>query len=125
MLKFILDSTNQLSYSPIRSPGCCPIFCCSSAGEYDDAGEDFPLLEASRYDVPSCTIPLPHEIPVPHASRPPSHKRDHARSIDVRSEVFRSRRAGEIRQDDWPRTYGLTHSYTWHVATMERHIKKG
>src|SRR5215472_13758539 len=109
----------------MRSPGCCPTFCCSSAGAYADAGEDFPLLEASRHEVPPCTIPLPHEIPVPHASRLPSYKRDHASAIEVRSEVFRSRRAGEIRQDGRPRTYGLTHSYTWHVATMEGHLKTG
>jgi len=56
---------------------------------------------------------------------PSSHKRDHASATDVRSEVFRSRRAGEIRQDGRPRTYGLTHSYTWHVATMEGHLKTG
>src|SRR5262245_62075648 len=125
MLKFILDSLDQLSYSLIRSPGCYPIFCCSSAGECDDAGEDFPLLEASRHDVPSCTISLPHDIPIPHASRLPPHKRDHASAIDVRSEVCWSRHASEIRQDHWPRTYGLTHSYTWPVATMAGHLKKG
>lgn len=79
----------------------CPISVAAMAQENaDDAGDDFPLLDASRANLPPCDMPRPHDIPAPHAWRLPSDTRDHESSSDVRSEMCRSRRTGEIRQDD-------------------------
>jgi hypothetical protein len=78
-----------------------PVSVAATAQEHaDDAGDDFPLLDDSCVDVPPCALPRPHDIPEPHAWQLPSDTRDHASAIDVRSEMCRSRRAGEIRQDD-------------------------
>jgi hypothetical protein len=38
----------------------------------DDDGYNLPILDPSRNDVLSYSVPLPHEIPVPDA-RPSSH----------------------------------------------------
>jgi hypothetical protein len=92
-----------------------PVSVAATAQENaDDAGDDFPLLDASRADVPPCAMPHPHDIPEPHAWRLPSDTSDHASSIDVRSEMCRSRRAGEIRQDD--RTSNLAYASRRSVA---------
>jgi hypothetical protein len=95
-----VDSADQLSYSPIRSfahQNTALSLAALAQENANDAGEDSPFFEASCDAAPSCTIPLPHDIPTSYASQIPSDTRDYARGIDVRSAVLWSVRQSSPR----------------------------
>ena len=89
-------------------------FAATAQEHADDAGDGFPLLDASCHDVPLSTILLSRGIPAPHAWRIPSDTRDHASPIGGRSEMRGSRQAGELRLDD--RASDLACELRRHVA---------